>query len=155
MRRRSRANHAGTGALAPFWRTKNLDELTPKEWESLCDGCGLCCQIRVEDEDTGELALSDVACRLLDLCTNRCSDYGNRHQRVPDCVAITPENVYELTWLPHSCAYRLVAHGYDLPDWHHLVCGDRQRVHEEGPSMLGMLVSEDEVDWSAQGEAED
>jgi len=142
-------------APVPFWQRKNLDEMSPAEWESLCDGCGLCCQIRVEDEDTGELALTDAACRLLDLCTNRCSDYAHRHARVRDCVAITPDNVHELTWLPHTCAYRLVANGYDLPDWHHLVCGDRQRVHEEGPSMLGELVSEDEVEWelSATGTA--
>lgn len=142
--RRMRIRPAMAGA---FWRTKSLEEMTKPEWESLCDGCGLCCQIRVEDEDTGELALTDAACRLLDLCTHRCSDYVHRHTKVRDCVAITPQNVHELNWLPHTCAYRLVAHGYDLPDWHHLICGDPQRVHEEGPSMLGELVSEEEVDW--------
>ena len=93
----------------PFWRAKSIDEMNEAEWESLCDGCGLCCQIRVEDEDTGEVALSDAACRLLDLCTHRCSDYANRQRKVPDCVKITPENVKSLDWLPHTCAYRLVA----------------------------------------------
>lgn len=132
-----------------FWREKPMAAMTAIEWEQLCDGCGLCCQIRVEDEDTGEIALTDAACRLLDLCTHRCSDYANRQRRVQDCVKVTPENVRGLDWLPHSCAYRLVAFGHDLPDWHHLVCGDRARVHEDGPSMLGDLVSEDEVEWDA------
>ena len=104
-----------------FWHHKRLAEMSEAEWESLCDGCGLCCQIRVEDEDTGEIALSDAACRLLDLCTHRCSDYANRKAKVPDCVKITPANVRELSWLPWSCAYRLVAFGMDLPEWHHLV----------------------------------
>ena len=131
-----------------YWRTKPLAEMSAVEWEQLCDGCGLCCQIRVEDEDTGDIALSDAACRLLDLCTHRCCDYANRQARVADCITITPENVHELTWLPTSCSYRLVAAGFDLPDWHHLVCGDPERVHEEGPSMRGDLVSEDEVEWA-------
>jgi uncharacterized cysteine cluster protein YcgN (CxxCxxCC family) len=130
-----------------FWREKPLEALSEAEWESLCDGCGLCCQIRVEDEDTGEIALSDAACRLLDLCTHRCGDYANRRAHVPDCQRVTPENVRGLHWLPHTCAYRLVAFGHDLPDWHHLVCGDPERVHTEGPSMRGCLVSEDEVEW--------
>jgi uncharacterized cysteine cluster protein YcgN (CxxCxxCC family) len=130
-----------------FWRSKSLFEMTNAEWESLCDGCGLCCQIRLEDEDTGEIALSDVACRFLDLCSHRCKDYANRQNNVPDCVKVTPANVRELTWLPHSCGYRLVAAGHDLPDWHPLISGDPATVHRKGPSMLGDLVSEDDVDW--------
>lgn len=132
-----------------FWRSKSLDQMTSEEWESLCDGCGLCCQIRLEDEDTGEIALSDVACRFLDLCNHRCMDYANRQENVPDCVKVTPDNVHDLTWLPHTCAYRLVAAGHDLPDWHPLMSGDAQTVHRDGPSMLGDVVSEDEVDWDA------
>jgi uncharacterized cysteine cluster protein YcgN (CxxCxxCC family) len=132
-----------------FWRERRLDQMTEAEWESLCDGCGLCCQIRVEDVDTGEMALSDAACRLLDLCTHRCSDYARRQERVPDCVKITPDNVRTLHWLPHTCAYRLVASGRDLPRWHHLVCGDPERVHKDGPSMRDELVSEDEAEWPA------
>ena len=134
-----------------FWRTKALADMTAGEWESLCDGCGLCCQIRLEDEDTGEIALSDVACRFLDLCTHRCKDYANRQKNVPDCVKVTPDNVLELTWLPHTCGYRLVAAGHDLPDWHPLISGDTDTVHREGPSMLGDLVSEDEVNWEDYG----
>ena len=134
-----------------FWRLKALDEMTADEWESLCDGCGLCCQIRLEDEDTGEIALSDVACRFLDLSCHRCKDYANRQANVPDCVKVTPENVDGLTWLPHSCAYRLVAAGHDLPDWHHLISGDTETVHRAGTSMLGDVVSEDDVDWRDYG----
>jgi uncharacterized cysteine cluster protein YcgN (CxxCxxCC family) len=133
----------------PEFLSKPLAEMTAEEWESLCDGCGLCCQIRVEDEDTGEIALSNVACRLLCLGTHRCSDYGNRAARVADCVKITPENVIALDWLPHTCGYRLAAFGMKLPNWHHLVCGDPTAVHRRGPSMLGSLISEDEADWEA------
>ena len=130
-----------------FWRDKPMAAMTEDEWESLCDGCGLCCQIRVEDGDSGEIALSDAACRLLDLCTHRCSSYAQRQRLVPDCTQVTPENVRSLSWLPHTCAYRLVAFGHELPRWHHLVCGDRERVHTHGPSMRGEVVSEDEVVW--------
>ncbi len=135
-----------------FWRDKEIRSFTEEEWESLCDGCGLCCQIRLEDEDSGEIALSDVACRFLDLCTHRCKDYENRQKNVPDCVKVTPANVHEMTWLPHSCGYRLVATGHDLPQWHPLKTGDRNTVHREGPSMLGDLVSEDAVDWRDYGD---
>lgn len=131
----------------PAFLTKPLAELTPDEWESLCDGCGLCCQIRVEDEDTGEIALSNVACRLLCLETNRCSDYANRKSRVPDCVQVGPENIDALDWLPATCGYRLAAAGHALPAWHHLVCGKPDRVHTHGPSMRGALISEDDADW--------
>jgi uncharacterized cysteine cluster protein YcgN (CxxCxxCC family) len=131
----------------PAFLSKPLAQMTDDEWESLCDGCGLCCQIRVEDEDTGEIALSNVACRLLCLDTHRCGDYANRKSKVPDCARVTPGNVAELDWLPHTCGYRLAAAGQPLPSWHHLICGDPNRVHTRGPSMLGSLISEDEADW--------
>jgi uncharacterized cysteine cluster protein YcgN (CxxCxxCC family) len=131
----------------PEFLAKPLAEMTEAEWESLCDGCGLCCQLRVEDEDTGEITLSNAACRLLCLETNQCSDYANRKAKVPDCVKVTPDNVLELYWLPITCGYRLVAFGKPLPSWHHLVCGDPKRVHTRGPSMLGALISEDDADW--------
>lgn len=131
----------------PAFLQKPLAEMTPDEWESLCDGCGLCCQIRVEDEDTGEIALSNVACRYLCLNSHRCTDYGNRFANVPDCMKVTPGNVHELHWLPATCGYRLAAFGQPLPRWHHLICGDKNRVHTHGPSMRGTLVSEDEADW--------
>ena len=124
-----------------------MTEMTTQEWESICDGCGLCCQIRVEDEDTGELAQSNVACRYLCLKTHSCTDYPNRHTNVPDCIKVTPQNILELDWIPYSCSYRTVALGQKLPSWHHLICGDKNRVHTKGPSMRGSLLSEDEADW--------
>jgi len=126
---------------------KPMAEMTAQEWESLCDGCGLCCQIRIQDIDTDEIALSNVACRYLCLNSHRCTDYENRQKNVADCVKVTPQNVHELDWLPHTCAYRVVARGEKLPRWHHLVCGDSERVHKSGPSMKGSIISEDEADW--------
>lgn len=131
----------------PAFLKKPMTEMTTAEWESLCDGCGLCCQIRVEDDDTGEIALSNVACRQLCLKTHHCSNYAERQKLVPDCVKVTPQNVEALTWLPHTCAYRLVLQGQSLPSWHYLICGDRDRVHTKGPSMMGDLISEDDAEW--------
>lgn len=132
-------------AAEPFWRTKTLAEMTPEEWESLCDGCAKCCLVKLEDEDTGEIDPTDVACRLLDLGTCRCGDYANRKRKVPDCVILSPDNVGELRWMPATCAYRLVHEGKDLYPWHHLVCGDRDAVHREGVSIKGRVVSERDV----------
>lgn len=131
----------------PAFLKKPMEQMTPEEWESICDGCGLCCQIRVQDEDSGEIALSNVACRYLCLKTHGCTDYINRQENVPDCIKVTPQNVHGMTWLPHTCGYRLVAQGAPLPRWHHLICGDKKRVHRSGPSMRGSLVSEDDADW--------
>lgn len=122
---------------APFWKTKALAEMTETEWESLCDGCGKCCLIGLEDEDTGEIYLTDVACQLFDSGACRCSDYANRQERVHDCVKLTPQNVPELTWLPKTCAYRLVAQGRDLFWWHPLISGSPDTVHEANVSVRG------------------
>lgn len=134
--------------MQPDFLAKPLDQMTPAEWESLCDGCGLCCQIRVEDEDTGETALSNAACKYLCLNSLQCTDYANRQQNVPDCVKVTPANIYQLDWLPHTCGYRLAAFGKPLPRWHHLICGDKNRVHTRGPSMKGELISEEDAEWN-------
>ncbi len=129
-------------ALEPFWRAKRLDEMTAEEWEALCDGCGKCCLAKLEDVRTGEIAYTNVACRLLDTNTCRCRDYPDRQRHVKDCNRLTAATVVRLHWLPSTCAYKLVAAGRDLPLWHHLVCGDREAVHRAGMSVRGRAVSE-------------
>jgi len=130
----------------PFWKTKRLDELTQDEWESLCDGCGLCCLNKLEDWDTGDVVFTSVACRLLDGTTCRCKDYDNRQATVPDCIQLTPEAVNDISWLPPTCGYRLVRDGEDLYWWHPLVSGDPETVHQAGISARDRTVSEEEVD---------
>lgn len=126
---------------APFWKTKTLEEMSPAEWESLCDGCGKCCLAKLEDEDTGEIHWTSVGCRLFDGATCRCTDYPNRLQKVPDCIGLTPEKVRSLSWLPSTCGYRLVAQGRDLFAWHPLRSGRSESVHEAGISMRGRLTA--------------
>jgi len=133
-------------AGGPFWRTKTLAEMTPAEWESLCDGCARCCLLKLEDEDTGEIAHTDVACRLLDLRACRCTRYAERAKLVPDCRVLDPERVARLAWLPSSCAYRRLHEGRDLPDWHPLVTGDPGSVHAAGISVRHRVLSESEVE---------
>lgn len=128
-----------------FWASKSLEDMTPEEWESLCDGCGKCCLLKLEDEDTGDIAYTRLHCRLLDAGTCQCSDYQNRKTLVPDCVILTPKAVSDLKWMPKSCAYRRIHEGRGLPDWHHLISGDRERVHADGHSIRGRTVSEDAV----------
>lgn len=141
------ARNASSGP-EPFWR-KPLEDLTRSQWESLCDGCGRCCLVKLEDEDTGDIHFTNIACRLLDAGSCRCSDYPKRKAKVPDCVKLTPKRVREISWLPPTCAYRLVAEGRDLYWWHHLVSGSRDTVHEAGVSVRGRVAaSEDDVPFS-------
>ena len=126
----------------PFWRTKSLAEMSPTEWESLCDGCARCCLNKLIYEDTGEIAWTDVACRLLDGDTCRCQDYPHRTKKVPDCVRLTPRNIRKIVWLPPTCGYRLVAEGRDLYWWHPLISGDAESVHAAGISVRGRTQSE-------------
>lgn len=130
----------------PFWKRKTLDEMSPGEWESLCDGCGLCCLNKLEDWETGEIAWTSVACRLLDGESCRCTDYDNRQATVPDCIQLTPQSVREINWLPPSCGYRLVRDGEDLRWWHPLVSGDPDTVHQAGISARGRTVPETEIE---------
>lgn len=134
-----------------FWKNKKLEEMTTDEWESLCDGCALCCLIRLEDEDTGEMVQSNIACKYLDQETCKCTDYANRKTNVPDCWKITPENIHQIYWMPDTCAYRLVYEGRDLYDWHPLVTGDKNSTHKAGISHIGEMVSEEDVDMDDLG----
>lgn len=122
-----------------------MSDMSKSEWESLCDGCGKCCCLRMEDEDTGAIYVTDVTCKLFDKNSCSCSDYPNRTVQVPDCVQLTPENAGVLKWMPHTCAYRLVANGEDLFHWHHLVSGSRQTIHDAGMSVQNATYSELDV----------
>jgi len=141
-----------------FWRRKTLGEMTKTEWESLCDGCGRCCLHKLRDEDTEELSFTNVACRLLDVTTGRCTDYANRRRKIPDCVHLTPAKLAEVDWLPPSCAYRLLGEGKELYDWHPLISGRAESVAEAGIAVNGRALSERDagplehhiVDWPGQ-----
>ena len=129
-------------AQTPFWESKSLAEMTAPEWESLCDGCGLCCLVRLEDEDTGEVIPTRVASRLFDDGLCRCVDHANRKAQVPDCVKLTPWNIDALPWMPRSCAYRRLHEGRGLPEWHPLVTGDPDSTHKAGMSIRGQTICE-------------
>lgn len=126
----------------PFWITKRLDDMTRDEWESLCDGCARCCLHKLEDEDTGEVFYTDVACRLLDMESCTCTRYSERKRLVPTCVVMSPASVRDLGWLPSTCAYRLIDEGKELQWWHPLVSGDPETVHQAGISVRGRATSE-------------
>ena len=124
-----------------FWQTKTMQEMTPKEWESLCDGCARCCVYKTEDEETEEIEYSNIACPLLDLESCKCSKYATRQQHEPECATITPENANQLaTWLPETCAYRLLTEGQDLPSWHPLITGDIESTKNAGMSVRNRVM---------------
>jgi uncharacterized cysteine cluster protein YcgN (CxxCxxCC family) len=132
----------------PFWR-KPLTEMTQSEWESLCDGCGRCCLVKLEDEDTGRIWHTDLGCKLLRNSDCRCGDYVHRQSKVPDCIKLTPQTVGHLRWLPPTCAYKLLNDGKDLPWWHPLVSGSPETVHTAGISARGRIsAKEDDVPLS-------
>ena len=143
------------GELRPrFWELP-LEALDRAEWEALCDGCGRCCLHKLEDDETGEVVETNVACRLLDTATAQCSDYRNRKAFVPDCLRLTPRLVRQVTWLPRTCAYRRRADGDPLPEWHPLLTGSREAMLRAGASVAGRVISEQDagpiehhiVDW--------
>ncbi len=132
-----------------FWKRKSLAEMSKEEWESLCDGCALCCLQKIEDEETGDVYFTDIACRLLDTETCRCTNYAERAKLVSDCLVLSADDPDAFHWLPDSCAYRRLADGKDLPEWHPLITGDPNSVHEAGISAKGKMVSEtDSGQWS-------
>ena len=125
-----------------FWETKTIEEMDSNEWESLCDGCAKCCLIKLEDIETGEIAFTEVACRLLDIKTCACTDYSNRSTRVTDCLQVTPDLARDAKWLPSTCAYRLIAEGKKLHWWHPLVSGNPNTVHLAGISACNRVIHE-------------
>ncbi len=127
-----------------FWQKKCLEEMTEYEWELLCDRCGKCCLVKLEDVDTEQIFFTEVVCEFMDQTTCQCSDYKNR-DKVKDCVKLDSVNIAELSWLPSSCAYRLVAEGIDLPSWHHLLSGSEYLVQSSGASIMGRVISETHV----------
>ena len=139
------------GLSPEFWKHKPLKSLTSEEWEALCDGCGKCCLNKLEDEDTGEVALTRIACRLLDNQSCKCGQYPIRHQFIPDCIVLKPSNIDENAyWMPKTCAYRLLWSGQPLFDWHPLISGNPETVHTANISVRGMTLSEfdiNEEDW--------
>lgn len=129
-----------------FWKNKKLDQLSPEEWEALCDGCGLCCLNKIEDADSGEYFYTNVACSLLNKEKRLCSDYEGRNVLKHDCIRLTAENIDQVPWLPSTCAYRLVQEGKDLPWWHYLISGTKETLNEAGIGYLEKLISEEDVD---------
>jgi uncharacterized cysteine cluster protein YcgN (CxxCxxCC family) len=131
--------------LNNFWETKTLNEMCADEWESLCDGCGLCCLVKIEDEDSGEVFNTSVSCFMLDIESCRCCDYVNRFSKAPMCTQLTPENLQAMDWLPQSCAYKRLSAGLPLPAWHPLLTKDNESVHEAGISAKWFAQSEEYV----------
>ena len=131
-----------------FWKHKTMAEMSLEEWEALCDGCGICCLFKVEDENSREVHLTNVACRFLDLETCTCQLYDQRISAMPTCIKLSPSKVENLTWLPETCTYRLILHGKPLPDWHPLVSGDPTSIHRAGISVLGKVIRESAVDMN-------
>lgn len=125
-----------------FWQRKTLQEMTTGEWESLCDGCAKCCLVKLQDEDTDEVAYTNVVCQYMDEQNCQCTEYQARHELVPNCVWLKPSMVEEFFWLPDTCAYRLVGEGKPLPAWHHLLSGDKNTVHEAEFSVKNKVINE-------------
>lgn len=130
---------------ARFWETKSLDDMSDSEWEALCDGCGRCCLHKLEDEDTGSVHYTAIACRLLDTDSCRCKDYPRRFSHVPDCLSVRPLTAQKIAWLPISCAYVRLANGQPLANWHPLISGYAESVHEAGIGVRHCCKSETEV----------
>ncbi len=125
-----------------FWEQFPLEQLATEEWEALCDGCARCCLQKLEDEESGEVFYTAIACHLLDLEQCRCSDYPNRSRNVPNCVQLTPDKTEAFHWLPQTCSYRLVHEGRSLPEWHPLLSGSRESMHEAGISIRSFAMLE-------------
>jgi uncharacterized protein len=130
---------------APFWKTKTLEQMSRDEWEALCDGCARCCMVKLEDEDSGDIHLTRLACSMLEVKTCRCSNYPNRFSLMADCIDVTVEKVRQLKWLPATCGYRVINEGRELAWWHPLVSGSKETVHQAGISVKSFAMSEKRV----------
>ena len=128
---------------SPFWETQTLSQMSQAEWESLCDGCGHCCLNKIEDEDTNEIFVTNVACHMLDIETCQCRDYPHRIEHVSTCLLLGPDQKQLFRYLPETCAYRCLDEGRPLPDWHPLLTGDKDSVHQAGISVKAYAVSEE------------
>ncbi|GKT12390.1 MAG: hypothetical protein ISEC1_P1368 [Thiomicrorhabdus sp.] len=129
-----------TVSQPPFWETKTLDEMTQAEWESVCDGCGLCCLSKLQDEETDEIVYTRIVCGYSDPKTGACTDYANRSVNVPTCVQLTKSRVAEFNWLPDTCAYRVLYRGQCLPNWHPLISGEAKSVGAAGVGLAAIEV---------------
>lgn len=140
-------------AAKPFWESKTLKQMSKQEWESLCDGCARCCLHKLEDEDTDEVYYTDIHCRYLDKNDCSCTVYQTRNEKVPECIWLTPEQAHSFHWLPDTCAYRLVAEGKSLYDWHPLISGDPNSVHAAEISLKGKGIPDDKIpeeEWQSR-----
>ncbi|WP_275975293.1 YcgN family cysteine cluster protein [Alkalimarinus coralli] len=131
--------------VSPYWLVKTLPEMNREEWESLCDGCGKCCLQKLEDEDTGDLYYTDIACQYLDHNACSCGVYESRLEKVSSCISLSLSRLEEFSWLPSSCAYRLLLEGKPLPEWHPLITGDKNSVHQSGSSVRNRAICENDV----------
>ncbi len=129
-----------------FWKEKSLSEMSYEEWESLCDGCGKCCVLKLQDIDSEQIFYTDVCCRLLDCETAQCSKYDTRKSHIADCIILSPTNLAPLSWMPDSCSYKLVHNGLELPDWHHLITGNKSSTLDSGNSVAGRVMPETELE---------
>jgi hypothetical protein len=134
--------------VSHFWEVKTLEQLSPEEWEELCDGCGQCCLYKLEDVDSGDIYLTNVVCRFLDRDTSQCQMYPERRQAVPTCVQLNPKNVLELSWIPPTCAYKLVGEGKPLPGWHPLISGEKLSIRNAEFNLGQQMISETEIDMN-------
>ena len=136
----------GTNEFMNFWEEKKLSQMSTSEWESLCDNCGKCCLHKLEDEDSGTVYYTSVVCDLIDLDSCRCTRYSERCTLVPDCLDLKQHDFSEYTWLPATCAYKLLANGEPLPEWHPLISGTPDSVKQAGVSISSYAMKESDID---------
>ena len=128
-----------------FWKNKKLEDFTKKEWEALCDRCGKCCLIKLEDLDTSEIFYTNISCKLLCTENANCRDYSNRKKKVKDCVSLNYKNLETLSWMPKTCSYRLINDGKELPLWHYLIHGNFLKMIKEKKCVRKRVTNEKKI----------